>query len=93
MDLVTTEEGEHVVTFYLSARYFTFDPEQGEGGEAILALAREQERLAPDYRDELYVTVWVPPSLDKAGAGDGTRQAPLPHVVRIAATPDPRAGH
>jgi hypothetical protein len=88
--LTTGEDGGHVICFARSARYFAIDPENEEA-EAMLDLARRETRLAMDYREELYVTVSVFPGPEKARAGDPTRLAPPPHVVRIAPTPDPRA--
>ena len=89
-DIDENEDGTLVLTFYSSARYFSFDPRQGEEAARATGLLREQRRLDYDYRAELYVTVVDPRRGGHDPAASSSSPAPLPCVVRVALTPDPR---
>ncbi len=83
-----SEEGKLVLIIYPSARYFSLDPQQSEEAARLALFLGEQRRLDYDYREELYVTV-----VDSSRGGHdpaASSSAPLPCVVRVASTPDPR---
>lgn len=91
--LEESEEGELLLVFYPSARYFSLDPQQSEEAARLALFLGEQRRLAYDYRQEIYVTVVDPTQSGSDLGGSNSPPKPLPCVVRVASTPDPRQAH